>query len=170
VGIHTVISTHNVGRLPEIHRELKKLQPDSYITEVARGAGRAEDDRKGDHTERGRVRRRGGLLISEMRRSRSPHPMGRLVESFRLEYYRLVKEYLEPREQSFLLRGVGLGADRARRLRLGMLHPRRVGRRTARERYDFGKVWFSPEADRFRAASSTGNAPAPSPTRATPTC
>jgi MoaA/NifB/PqqE/SkfB family radical SAM enzyme len=35
VGIHTVISTHNVGRLPEIHRELKMLAPDSYITEIA---------------------------------------------------------------------------------------------------------------------------------------
>jgi len=35
LGIHTVISKHNVKRFPEIYKELIKLKPDSYITEIA---------------------------------------------------------------------------------------------------------------------------------------
>ena len=35
LGIHTVISKHNVKRFPEIYKELIKLDPDSYITEIA---------------------------------------------------------------------------------------------------------------------------------------
>ncbi len=35
VSIHTVISTLNIARLPEIYAGLMALEPDSYITEVA---------------------------------------------------------------------------------------------------------------------------------------
>jgi len=35
VGIHTVISKFNVARVKDIYSELSKLEPDSYITEIA---------------------------------------------------------------------------------------------------------------------------------------
>ena len=36
LGVHTVISKHNVHRIPEIARQARAtFQPDSYITEVA---------------------------------------------------------------------------------------------------------------------------------------
>ena len=35
LGIHTVISNYNVSRFKEVYKELIKMNPDSYITEIA---------------------------------------------------------------------------------------------------------------------------------------
>ncbi len=151
VGIHTVISTHNVRRLPEIHRELKTLEPDSYITEVAEERVELKTIGKGITPGASEYAVAADYLISEMRRRRSRHPMGRLVESFRLEYYRLVKEYLETREQVIPCYAGWASAQIAPDGYVWGCCIRAESVGGLRENgYDFGKVWFSPEADRFR--------------------
>ena len=61
VGIHTVISSHNVERIPEIHAELKKLRARLVHHRGRREARRARDDREGHHAVRPCVRRCCGL-------------------------------------------------------------------------------------------------------------
>ena len=153
VGIHTVISTHNVGRLPEIHRELKKLEPDSYITEIAEERVELKTIGKEITPGAGEYAAAADYLIAEMRRNRSPHPMGRLVESFRFEYYRLVKEYLQKRGQVIPCYAGWASAQIAPDGYVWGCCIRAESVGGLRENgYDFGKVWFSPEADRFRTS------------------
>jgi MoaA/NifB/PqqE/SkfB family radical SAM enzyme len=151
IGIHTVVSSHNVGRIPEIHRGLKALGPDSYITEIAEE--RVELKTVGKEITPGAAEyaEAADYLIGEMRRNRSTHPMGRLVESFRLEYYRLVKEYLEKKEQILPCYAGWASAQIAPDGYVWGCCIRAESVGGLREKgYDFGKVWFSKEADAFR--------------------
>ncbi|HEX7616787.1 MAG TPA: radical SAM protein [Thermoanaerobaculia bacterium] len=151
VGIHTVISSLNVARLPEIHAELKKLQPDSYITEVAEERVELGTIGKDITPSAPAFAAAADYLIAEMRRNRIRHPMGRLVESFRLEYYQLVKEYLERREQIIPCYAGWASAQIAPDGYVWGCCVRAESVGGLRENgYDFGKVWFSPEADKFR--------------------
>jgi MoaA/NifB/PqqE/SkfB family radical SAM enzyme len=151
VGIHTVISRQNVHRLPEIHRELKKLEPDSYITEVAEERVELKTIGKEITPSAAEYAAAADYLVSEMRRHRSRHPVGRLVESFRLEYYRLVKEYLVRREQIIPCYAGWASAQIAPDGYVWGCCVRAESVGGLRENgYDFSKVWFSPEADAFR--------------------
>jgi MoaA/NifB/PqqE/SkfB family radical SAM enzyme len=151
VGIHTVISKHNVQRLPEIHRELKKLEPDSYITEVAEERVELKTIGKDITPSAEEYASAADYLISEMRRNRSTHAMGRLVESFRLEYYRIVKEYLVRKEQIIPCYAGWASAQIAPDGYVWGCCVRAESVGGLRENgYDFSKVWFSSKADKFR--------------------
>ncbi len=77
--------------------------------------------------------------------------MGRLVESFRLEYYQLVKEYLEQKEQIIPCYAGWASAQIAPDGYVWGCCIRAESVGGLRENgYDFGKVWFSTEADAFR--------------------
>lgn len=151
IGIHTVISALNVDRFPDIHRQLKELRPDSYITEIAEE--RVELKTVGKEITPGveAYGRAADYLIGEMRRNRSANPMGRLVESFRLEYYDLVKEYLQRREQVIPCYAGWASAQIAPDGHVWGCCVRAESVGSLRDAgYDFGKVWFSPQADAFR--------------------
>lgn len=93
VGIHSVVSTHNVARFPAIADDLQALGPDQYIVEPAEervelqtvGIGvtpaPADFDRAMAHVENRLRSRRGGGLPS-------------LTRAIRLVYYRLARETL----------------------------------------------------------------------------
>lgn len=151
VGIHTVISKFNVDRFPGIYEELIKLGPDSYITEIAEKRvelGTSEKDITPDVDSYSVA---ADFLTARMRQKRSAHPVARLVESLRLEYYEVVKRTLREKTQVIPCYAGWASAHLApdgdvwgccvRAEPLGNV------RETA---YDFGKVWFSPRADEFR--------------------
>ena len=151
IGIHTVISRHNVERFPEIQRELRALRPDSYITEVAEE--RVELGTVGKRITPTAEQYAGAVkdLVSAARNRRSRHPMGRLVESFRLEYYDLCREILERGEQVIPCYAGWASAQISPDGHVWGCCVRAESVGNLRENgYDMAKVWFSPEADRFR--------------------
>ena len=151
IGIHTVVSRFNVARFPEIYRELKALGPDSYITEVAEervelGTVGAPITPSADEYDAV-----ASFLIAETRRARSKAPMGRLVEAFRLEYYRLCAEVLRRKEQVIPCYAGWASAQISPDGFLWGCCVRAEPVGSLREcGYDFARAWFSPEADRFR--------------------
>lgn len=151
VGIHTVISRFNVERLPEIARELKALKPDSYITEVAEERVELKTIGKGITPSAAEYAKAADFLVAETRRARSRHPMGRLVEAFRLEYYELCKEILARGEQVIPCYAGWASAQIAPDGHVWGCCVRAESVGNLRENgYDMARVWFSPEADRFR--------------------
>jgi len=98
VGIHSVISRHNVRRFPQIADELMALRPDQYIAEVAEerrelltvGAGITPDPDDFDAAV--------GHLSRRLREFRA-HGIARLTRAIRLTYYDLARETLRRKTQ-----------------------------------------------------------------------
>ncbi len=150
LGIHTVISVFNVKRFPEIYRSLIKLQPDSYITEIAEE--RVELGTIGEKItpDKDDYEKAIDFLINEMR---GHHLKGvaDIARSFRIEYYQLVKKYLRKRTQIIPCYAGILSCQIApdgdvwpcciRADSMGNLRE---------ENYDFKKVWNSENATQIR--------------------
>ena len=98
LGIHTVISVFNVNRFPDIYRELIRLNPDSYITEIAEE--RVELDTVGEPItpDKKDYDEAIDFLINEMRKHRLKG-VADIARSFRIEYYQMVKKYLQEQKQ-----------------------------------------------------------------------
>jgi len=98
IGIHTVISAFNVKRFPEIYQELIKMEPDSYITEIAEE--RVELGTIGESITPEYDAYSGAIdfLIGEMKQNKLKG-VADIARSFRLEYYDLVKNYLLQKKQ-----------------------------------------------------------------------
>lgn len=151
VGIHTVISKFNVQRFPEIYEELIKLGPDSYITEIAEQRVELGTSVKDITPDLPSYSRAVDFLSAKMLEKRSRHPVARLVQSLRLQYYDVVKRTVAERTQVVPCYAGWASAHLApdgdvwgccvRAEPLGNV--RQTG-------YDFKKVWFSPRADEFR--------------------
>jgi MoaA/NifB/PqqE/SkfB family radical SAM enzyme len=154
LGVHTVISKKNVHRIPDIERELRRLfTPDSYITEVAEKRVELRTMERDITPSPEDYRRAVTHLRKSVAEHRSRRPLARLVEAFRYEYYDLAARTLEERRQIIDcyagLASAHLAADGhvwgccVRAESLGNVRD---------HDYDFGKVWGSPIADRFRAS------------------
>jgi len=150
VGFHTVISTYNVERVPEIHRTLEALGPDSLISEVAEE--RVELDTVGQAiTPSADIYARAvDFLIGQLRKHRR-RGTGRVARAFRMEYYRQAAQLLDrPREIIPCYAGVAsaqVAPD-------GTVWPccvkaEPLGNLRETE-YDFSRIWFSPAADAAR--------------------
>lgn len=150
VGIGTVISKFNVTRFFEIYRELAKLNPDSYVTEIAEerielgtvGAGitpSLEDYSKAID-----------FLIGEIRKSKF-RDVPKITQAFRLEYYRIVKETLKYKRQiipcyaGFASAQISPDAD----VWACCIEAANMGN-LRENNYDFKKVWFSAKAREVR--------------------
>ncbi len=98
LGIHTVISAFNVQRFPEIYRELSALEPDSYITEIAEE--RVELGTMGEAIGPAQPQYFEAIdfLMDEMKKNKLKG-VGKIAQSFRFEYYQLVKKYLLQKKQ-----------------------------------------------------------------------
>ncbi len=94
LGIHTVISRYNVNNFERIYSELMKLEPDSYVTEIAEQrvelgtVGEAITPPVEDYV-------RAIDFLSEQIRLRRFKGIARLTQALRLEYYRMVKKILQ---------------------------------------------------------------------------
>ncbi|XXF81427.1 radical SAM protein [Myxococcaceae bacterium GXIMD 01537] len=151
VGIHTVISKFNVERIPEIYEELIQLQPDSYLTEIAEQRVELGTLAKDITPSAEDYAKAADFLTAKMRTRRSKHPVGRLVESLRLEYYELVKRTLVEKTQVIPCFAGWASAHLAPDGDVWGCCVRAEPLGNVRQTdYDFGKVWFSGQAEAFR--------------------
>ena len=98
LGIHTVISRFNVENIPSIYEQLQRLAPDSYITEIAEE--RVELDTIGcDITPSLDQYTHAINFLSNQIKHRDFSGVSKITQSFRLEYYELVKKILQRRTQ-----------------------------------------------------------------------
>ncbi len=99
VGIHTVISRFNVENFPAIYRGLIAMKPDSYITEIAEERDELQTLGTGITPAAGQYGRAIDFLLSEMRKGEF-HGIGRVTQSFRLEYYKLARREVDEKRQT----------------------------------------------------------------------
>jgi MoaA/NifB/PqqE/SkfB family radical SAM enzyme len=162
LGVHTVISKFNVERFPEIYEELIKLGPDSYITEIAENRVELKTIEKDIAPAADAYGRAVDFLSAKMRRRRSHHPVARLVESLRLEYYELVKRTLAERRQVIPCFAGWASAHLAPDGHVWGCCVRAESMGNVRDvDYDFRRVWFSPKADQFRRSVAAGECACP---------
>jgi sulfatase maturation enzyme AslB (radical SAM superfamily) len=95
LGVHTVISVHNVERVPEIYEYvMRELAPDSFITEVAEE--RIELETIGAGITPDAEAYAGAVDYLRDRIAESDYRgISRVTQSFRRRYYDMVKRYLK---------------------------------------------------------------------------
>jgi MoaA/NifB/PqqE/SkfB family radical SAM enzyme len=152
LGVHTVISKFNVTRIPEIEREARAIfRPDSYIAEVAEKRVELKTMDKDITPDPASYRRAVAHLSQAIRAHRSTHPVARLVESLRLEYYELSARILEEQRQVIDCYAGWASAQLAPDGHVWGCCVRAESVGNVRDHgYDFGAVWFGPRADAFR--------------------
>ncbi|MHC1580040.1 MAG: radical SAM protein, partial [Candidatus Alkanophagales archaeon] len=94
VGVHTVISKFNVHAIPEIYEFVRGLEPrpDSHIFEVAEERVELFNVGSGVTPSYDDLVRALDFISSRLRADYFGGGMQRLIQAFRLEYYRLVKK------------------------------------------------------------------------------
>ncbi len=154
LGVHTVISKHNVHRIPEIEREARaRFLPDSYIAEVAENRVELKTMDKDISPDPADYRRAVTHLSNTIRSGRSNAPVARLVESLRLEYYGLATRILEERRQVIECYAGWASAHLAPDGHVWGCCTRAESLGNVRDHeYDFGRVWLGSHADEFRAS------------------
>lgn len=154
LGVHTVVSKHNVARIPEIEREARRVfRPDSYITEVAENRVELDTMDKSISPEPDEYRRVVEHLTASIRAQRSLVPVARLVQSLRLEYYELAARILEEKRQVIDCYAGWASAQLAPDGHVWGCCVRAESVGNVRDYgYDFKEVWFGPQADAFRAS------------------
>lgn len=152
LGVHTVVSRFNVHRIPEIEREARALfKPDSYITEVAENRVELGTTAKDIAPDPADYRRAIAHLKNTIRAGRSLHPVARLVQSLRLEYYDLAAQILEEKRQVIDCYAGWASAQLAPDGHVWGCCVRAESLGNVRDYgYDFKTVWFGPSADAFR--------------------
>ena len=152
MGVHTVISKLNVHRIPEIEREARAIfKPDSYITEVAENRVELKTLEKDITPSVQDYRRAVAHLKNVVSAKRSLHPVARLVESLRLEYYDLATRVLEEKRQVIDCYAGWASAHLAPDGNLWGCCVRAESMGNLREHgYDFRPVWFGETAEAFR--------------------
>jgi MoaA/NifB/PqqE/SkfB family radical SAM enzyme len=153
-GVHTVISTANVERIPVIERELRRIfAPDSYITEVAERRVELRTMERDITPSPADYRRAVTHLRKSIAEHRSARPLARLVEALRYEYYDLAARILEERRQVIDCYAGLASAHVAADGHVWGCCVRAESLGNVRDHdYDFRKVWHSEAADRFRAS------------------
>jgi MoaA/NifB/PqqE/SkfB family radical SAM enzyme len=99
LSVHTVVSRFNVGRISTIYEELAKLEPDSYISEVAEE--RVELGTMGaDITPSADEYAPVADFLAAQARKGSFVGLARVTQGFRVHYYQLAKRILAGRRQA----------------------------------------------------------------------
>ncbi|HPY95881.1 MAG TPA: radical SAM protein [Candidatus Cloacimonadota bacterium] len=99
IGIHSVISRFNVDNFTKISKTLMNLNPDQYITEIAEE--RVELDTIGKNISPSLLSYKAAIdfLIHRIKNTKIPKRVNRITQSFRIEYYQLVKKILKYQTQ-----------------------------------------------------------------------
>jgi len=152
MGVHTVVSKHNVRRIAQIEREARAVfQPDSFISEVAENRVELSTIDKDITPDPQDYRLAARHLQESIRRQRSLHPTVRLVESLRLEYYDLAARILEEKRQVIDCYAGLASAHLAPDGHVWGCCVRAESLGNVRDSgYDFRTVWRGKHADEFR--------------------
>ncbi len=152
LGVHTVVSKFNVDRIPDIEREARAIfRPDSYIAEVAENRVELGTMHKDIAPDPAAFRRAVEHLCTAIRARRSTHPVARLVESLRLEYYERAARILEEQRQVIDCYAGRASAQLAPDGHVWGCCVRAESLGNVRDHgYDFRAVWRGDAAARFR--------------------
>ena len=150
VGIHTVISKYNVNNFHKIYEELNRLNPDSYITEIAEErvelgtlgleiAPSTEDYSKAIN------------FLSERIKEQHYNGISTITQAFRIQYYELVKKTLKEKRQIQPCYAGFISAQIAPDGEVWACCTKAESMGNLRQvNYDFKKVWFSNQAEKIR--------------------
>lgn len=148
VGLHTVISKFNVHNIPEIYDLIEKLNPDSYIVEIAEE--RKELNNIGADIMPSVEDCKGAMdfvfqKTKKMSFSLSP------IKAFRLEYYSFVNKILKDKKQTMPCYAGFASAQITPNGDVWNCCIRGENMGNLRDvDYDFRKVWFGKKADVIR--------------------
>ena len=161
LGIHTVISRFNVESIPEIVPALLSLDPDSYITEVAENRVELKTVDLDITPTAEEYERAIEFLVNRISRRRFTG-VGRIIQSFRLEYYEHVKSLLFGKPAKWPCYA---GFASAQIMPDGevwecCIKGNSMGNLQGVD-YDFPSVWFSERADRIRQTIKRNNCRCP---------
>ncbi|MBI4845910.1 MAG: radical SAM protein [Candidatus Omnitrophica bacterium] len=150
VGIHTVISKFNVSRIPQIYAHLKKMSPDSYITEIAEEREELQTINSSITPEYNDYAKAVGFLAEMIKKDKFSR-ISKLTQAFRLEYYRLVKKILKEKRQVICCYAGCASAQISPDGEVWMccIRAQSCGNLKDAE-YDFKRVWMSPDAKEIR--------------------
>lgn len=151
LGIHSVISVHNVQTFPNIYDYLmKELKPDSYVTEIAEERVELDTVGTGITPSLEEYSKAIDFLSSRLRQERF-NGFSRITQAFRLQYYGMVKRTLAEKRQvipcyaGFASAHIAPDGD----VWACCIKAEPIG--NLREvNYDFRKIWFSPKANELR--------------------
>jgi len=150
LGIHTVISRFNVNNIPSIYEHLQRLAPDSYITEIAEE--RVELNTIGCHITPSLDQYTQAIdFLSDQIKGRDFSGVSEITQSFRLEYYELVKKTLKSCTQVLPCYAGIISVQISPQGDVWPCCIRADVMGNLREHnYDFRQVWQSAEAARIR--------------------
>jgi len=157
IGIHTVISKFNVGDMPNIFTQLKELNPDSYITEIAENRVELMNQSFDIQPSLSDYSAAVDFIAKDME-NWNLKEASKIVRAFRKRYYRLVKDILRegrmfiPCYAAFASCQISPEGDLWACCMKGevMGNLRETG-------YDFSRVWFSEKAHQIRKAIKKRN-------------
>ena len=166
VGVHSVLSVFNLDNFTETYNFVRKLQPDSYITEVAEE--RTELFNQGNQVTPNPLKLESLLSILRENIKRDYLSKGgflsRLIQASRLEYYETVPKILESKRQ---LQPCYAGFASCQITPYGDIWPccvlgytQSMGNLREHE-YEFRRVWFSERAQGIRRYVNNGNCSCP---------
>jgi len=150
IGIHSVISRFNVNNFQEIYRELNKMNPDSYITEIAEervelgNTGKEITPSEEDYV-------KAIDFLSARIKERKYNGISGITQAFRIQYYELVKKILKEKRQILPCYAGFLSAQIAPDGDVWACCIKAESMGNLRQvNYEFNKIWFSSEAQRIR--------------------
>ncbi len=157
LGVHTVISVHNVDRIPEIYRHVKsELGPDSFITEIAEERVELGTMGAGITPDRDSYGRAVDFLIDRIK-GEEYRGISRVTQSFRVRYYELVKRFLETGRQEIPCYAGVASAQIAPDGDVWFCCIQAEPMGNLREAdYDFGRIWFGEKAREARKRVAAG--------------
>ncbi|MBD3367937.1 MAG: radical SAM protein [Candidatus Eisenbacteria bacterium] len=162
IGVHSVISVHNVDRIPEIYETIhRELAPDSFITEIAEERVELDTVGAGVTPSPEQYGRAVDYLIERIRAERHAG-IARVTQAFRVRYYEMVKRYLASHRQIIPCYAGVASAQIAPDGDVWFCCIEAASVGNLREAgYDFPTVWFSPEARRLRGHVRRGECACP---------
>jgi len=156
LGVHTVISRFNVGDIPNIYRRISTLAPDSYITEIAEE--RVELDTVGADITPSLDEYSAAVdfLVAQLR-AQPFTGISRITQAFREQYYGLVKRILAERRQVIPCYAGWASAQISPEGDVWVCCIKAQSLGNLRDvDYNFGRIWFSAEAEAARASIARG--------------
>jgi MoaA/NifB/PqqE/SkfB family radical SAM enzyme len=156
LGIHSVISKYNVENMPQIYKELQRLNPDSYITEIAEERAELDTidtDITPAYESYAPVV---DFLSRELRQARF-NRVGRITRAFRLEYYAISKKILLQKRQAIPCYAGFASAQIAPDGDVWMCCTKAESFGNLKTvDYDFRRVWYSDKATKMRQGIKAG--------------
>lgn len=143
IGIHTVISTFNVNNFTNIASRILSFMPDSYVTEIAEEREELKNIRTNITPNLISYRSAIDYLIHRIR-NRKFRGTTKLIQSFRIEYYKYVKGILANKNKAIPCQAGRLSCQISPdgEVWTCCVKARSLGN-LRKNNYKFDKIWFS---------------------------